>query len=133
MVWFGRSAVVTQRNGQLFLLFRVGNVRSSHLLEAHVRAQLIQKVVTEEGENIFFHQQELKVSCYSLRRMMITTPYVDRLVPRWMEGKTEPFCCGRSLWATCKYKPSTRSDLSRSLHPGLTRTVLSGSCHRKIS
>ena len=85
MVWFGRSAVVTQRNGQLFLLFRVGNVRSSHLLEAHVRAQLIQKVVTEEGENIFFHQQELKVSCYSLSRMMITTPYMDRLVPRWME------------------------------------------------
>eukprot|EP00090_Calanus_glacialis_P013595 TRINITY_DN22259_c0_g1_i1.p1 TRINITY_DN22259_c0_g1~~TRINITY_DN22259_c0_g1_i1.p1 ORF type:complete len:454 (+),score=125.13 TRINITY_DN22259_c0_g1_i1:173-1363(+) len=60
-VVFSKSAVVTQRNGQLFLLFRVGNVRSSHLLEAHVRAQLIQKVVTEEGENIFFHQQELKV------------------------------------------------------------------------
>ena len=61
MVLFGRSAVVTQRNGNLFLLFRVGNVRSSHLLESHVRAQLIQKVVTEEGENIFFHQHELKV------------------------------------------------------------------------
>ena len=54
-------------------------------MEAHVRAQLIQKVVTEEGENIFFHQQELKVSSKSLSRMMITTPYFDRLVPRWME------------------------------------------------
>ena len=42
----------------------MGNVRSSHLLEAHVRAQFIQKVVTEEGETIFFHQQELKVSKY---------------------------------------------------------------------
>jgi len=36
-------------------------MRSSHLLQAQVRAQLVHKVVTEEGENIYFYQQELKV------------------------------------------------------------------------
>ena len=77
--------MITMRNGRLYLLFRVGNMRSSHLLEAHVRAQLVQKVgekfvpfklnspilvhvliilvqvTTDEGENIHFHQEELKV------------------------------------------------------------------------
>ena len=56
------SAVITMRNGGLFLVFRVGNMRRSHLLEAHVRAQLVQKVTTDEGEIIHFHQEELKVS-----------------------------------------------------------------------
>jgi hypothetical protein len=69
--------VITMRNGSLFLLFRVGNMRISHLLEAHVRAQMVQKVgklflfgcltrpmqvTTDEGEIIHFHQEELKVS-----------------------------------------------------------------------
>lgn len=43
-VVFSRHAVVTSRNGGLFLLFRVGNIRASHLLEAHVRAQMVHKV-----------------------------------------------------------------------------------------
>ena len=42
-----RNAVITKRNGDLYLLFRVGNMRSSHLLEAHVRAQFVHKVGTE--------------------------------------------------------------------------------------
>merc|ERR1711892_796878 len=60
-VVFSKSAVITMRNKSLFLLFRVANMRSSHLLEAHVRAQLVQKVTTEEGEMIHLHQEELKV------------------------------------------------------------------------
>jgi len=58
---FSKQAVICRRNGHLFLLFRVANMRSSHLLEAHARAQLVQKVSTEEGEVIHFHQEELKV------------------------------------------------------------------------
>jgi len=54
--------VITQRNGSLFLQFRVGNIRSSHLLESHIKAVFIHhKVVTEEGEEVFFHQEDLKV------------------------------------------------------------------------
>jgi len=60
-VVFSKTAVITMRNKELFLLFRVGNIRASHLLEAHVRAQMVHKVTTEEGEVIHLYQEELKV------------------------------------------------------------------------
>ena len=68
-----RNAVISQRNGELVLMFRIGNMRSSHLLQAQVRAQMVHKVVTDEGENINFYQQELAVNLlycilYSQRR-----------------------------------------------------------------
>nr|ASN63883.1 inward rectifier potassium channel 1 [Nilaparvata lugens] len=58
---FSRNAVICQRDGQLCLMFRVGDMRKSHIIEAHVRAQLIKKKVTREGEVLPFYQQELKV------------------------------------------------------------------------
>ena len=39
-----RNAVISQRNGRLFLMFRIGNMRTSHLIQAQVRAQLVHKV-----------------------------------------------------------------------------------------
>ena len=41
---------------------RVGNMRQSSLVEAHVRAILINKRVTEEGEVLPYFQTELDVS-----------------------------------------------------------------------
>ncbi|XP_065353716.1 ATP-sensitive inward rectifier potassium channel 12-like isoform X1 [Cloeon dipterum] len=58
---FSRNAVICQRDGQLCLIFRVGDMRRSHIIEAHVRAQLIKQRVTSEGEVIQFYQHELKV------------------------------------------------------------------------
>ncbi|KAF6200513.1 hypothetical protein GE061_004956 [Apolygus lucorum] len=58
---FSRNAVINQRDGQLCLMFRVGDMRKSHIIEAHVRAQLITKKVTKEGEVLPFYQHELKV------------------------------------------------------------------------
>ncbi|RZF35424.1 hypothetical protein LSTR_LSTR006968 [Laodelphax striatellus] len=58
---FSRNAVICQRDGQMCLMFRVGDMRKSHIIEAHVRAQLIKKKVTREGEVLPFYQQELKV------------------------------------------------------------------------
>ncbi|CAH1726151.1 unnamed protein product [Aphis gossypii] len=58
---FSRNAVICQRDGILCLMFRVGDMRKSHIIEAHVRAQLIKKKMTIEGELLPFHQQELKV------------------------------------------------------------------------
>ncbi|XP_050540469.1 G protein-activated inward rectifier potassium channel 3-like isoform X2 [Daktulosphaira vitifoliae] len=58
---FSRNAVICQRDGILCLMFRVGDMRKSHIIEAHVRAQLIKKKVTLEGELLPFHQYELKV------------------------------------------------------------------------
>ena len=59
---FSKNAVVCSRDGVLNLLFRVANLRPSHLIESHVRATVISRKVTEEGEIIPFHQTELKVN-----------------------------------------------------------------------
>lgn len=56
---FSDVAVVAMRDGKLCMMWRVGNLRKSHLVEAHVRAQLL-KVrqrddawnMTENKENI---------------------------------------------------------------------------------
>jgi len=58
---FSKNAVVCQRDGTNCLLFRVGNMRHSTLVEAHVRAILISKRVTEEGEIMPYFQTELTV------------------------------------------------------------------------
>ncbi|KAG6454496.1 G protein-activated inward rectifier potassium channel 3 isoform X2 [Manduca sexta] len=58
---FSRNAVICLRDGEYCLLFRVGDIRKSHILEAHVRAQIIRKKITREGEVLPFYQQELKV------------------------------------------------------------------------
>jgi potassium inwardly-rectifying channel subfamily J, other len=58
---FSRNAVICQRDGQMCLIFRVGDMRRSHIIETHVRAQLIKQRITTEGESIQFYQHELKV------------------------------------------------------------------------
>jgi potassium inwardly-rectifying channel subfamily J len=58
---FSREAVICHRDGKKFFMFRVADTRTSHLLEAHVRAQFVQKRVTLEGEVITHTQQEMKV------------------------------------------------------------------------
>lgn len=42
---FSRNAVISHRDGVPCLMFRVGDMRKSHIIEAHVRAQLIRKKV----------------------------------------------------------------------------------------
>lgn len=49
---FSRNAVICQRDGILCLMFRVGDMRKSHIIEAHVRAQLIKKKVSVYTINI---------------------------------------------------------------------------------
>ena len=49
---FSKNAVICQRDGQMCLLFRVGDLRKSHLVEAHVRAMMIKARTTREGEKI---------------------------------------------------------------------------------
>ncbi|KAG5878769.1 hypothetical protein JTB14_020389 [Gonioctena quinquepunctata] len=58
---FSRNAVINHRDGVPCLMFRVGDMRKSHIIEAHVRAQLIKHKVTREGEHLPFFQTELKV------------------------------------------------------------------------
>lgn len=58
---FSRNAVVCQRDGALCLMFRVGDMRKSHIIGATVRAQLIQQKTTKEGEILPTYQTELNV------------------------------------------------------------------------
>jgi potassium inwardly-rectifying channel subfamily J len=48
-----------KRDGDLYLLLRVGDMRKSQLVEAHIRAILIKKRVTVEGEVLPLAQQEV--------------------------------------------------------------------------
>jgi potassium inwardly-rectifying channel subfamily J, other len=65
---FSKFAVVCQRDGELTLMFRVGDMRKSHIIGANVRAQLIKTKMTKEGEVISQYQSELEIgtdSCSS--------------------------------------------------------------------
>ena len=62
-VMFSKNAVITLRNNQLWLMFRVCNMRNSHLIEAHLRAQLIHhRTKTAEGEVLSYECEELVVT-----------------------------------------------------------------------
>uniref|UniRef100_UPI00398E5F9B ATP-sensitive inward rectifier potassium channel 12 n=1 Tax=Pristiophorus japonicus TaxID=55135 RepID=UPI00398E5F9B len=58
---FSHNAVIAMRDGKLSLMWRVGNLRKSHIVEAHVRAQLIKPRITEEGEYIPLDQIDIDV------------------------------------------------------------------------
>ncbi|XP_012058853.1 PREDICTED: G protein-activated inward rectifier potassium channel 3-like [Atta cephalotes] len=58
---FSRNAVICQRDGELCLMFRVGDMRKSHIIGASIRAQMIRNKITKEGEILFQHQHELVV------------------------------------------------------------------------
>nr|CAD7450800.1 unnamed protein product [Timema bartmani] len=58
---FSRVAVVCQRDGQLCLMFRVGDMRKSHIIGTTVRAQMIRARTTKEGELIPQSQSELRL------------------------------------------------------------------------
>ncbi|XP_011660845.2 G protein-activated inward rectifier potassium channel 3 [Strongylocentrotus purpuratus] len=49
---FSRKAAIAQRDGKLCFMFRVGDIRNSHLFEAHLRVYMIKPKVTKEGEII---------------------------------------------------------------------------------
>lgn len=62
-VIFSKNAIITMRNGDYYLLFRVGNIRKSHIIESHVTARLIhQRKVSKEGEVVKYVSETLKVT-----------------------------------------------------------------------
>merc|ERR1711971_1532803 len=59
---FSKNAVIPMRNGSLYLISRVCDLRKSALLEAHVRMVIIKKEVTDEGETIPYQLADLTVT-----------------------------------------------------------------------
>ncbi|CAH2306853.1 ATP-sensitive inward rectifier potassium channel 12 [Pelobates cultripes] len=72
---FSHNAVIAMRDGKLSLMWRVGNLRKSHIVEAHVRAQLIKPRITEEGEYIPLDQIDINVGFdKGLDRIFLVSP-----------------------------------------------------------
>ena len=64
-VVFSKNGVITLRNGVLHLIFQVGDMQMSRLVETHFRAQLRTQLVTDEGEVVQNYMKELKVTTQS--------------------------------------------------------------------
>lgn len=60
-IMFSNKAVIAVRDGKMLLMFRVGDVRKSQILDCHIRVQLFRTRTTKEGLTIPFYQQDLKV------------------------------------------------------------------------
>ncbi|KAG2463635.1 KCJ12 protein, partial [Polypterus senegalus] len=74
---FSHHAVIALRDGKLCLMWRVGNLRKSHIVEAHVRAQLIKPYMTAEGEYLPLDQTDLNVGYdVGLDRLFLVSPLV---------------------------------------------------------
>ncbi|XP_051570731.1 ATP-sensitive inward rectifier potassium channel 12-like [Myxocyprinus asiaticus] len=74
-ILFSHNAVIAMRDGKLSLMWRVGNLRKSHIVEAHVRAQLIKPRITEEGEYIPLDQIDINVGYdQGLDRIFLVAP-----------------------------------------------------------
>lgn len=58
---FSNRAVVCRRDGKLCFMFRVGDLRRSHIIEAKMRVLFIQSRTTQEGELVSPSRTELKV------------------------------------------------------------------------
>ncbi|XP_029904451.1 ATP-sensitive inward rectifier potassium channel 12-like [Myripristis murdjan] len=74
---FSHHAVIALRDGKLCLMWRLGNMRKSHIVEAHVRAQLIRPHVTLEGEYLPLEQTDIDVGYDDgLDRLFLVSPLV---------------------------------------------------------
>nr|XP_033817252.1 ATP-sensitive inward rectifier potassium channel 14 [Geotrypetes seraphini] len=100
---FSENAVITMRDGKLCLMWRVGNLRKSHLVEAHVRAQLLQPRVTPEGEYIPLDHTDINVGfdC-GTDRIFLVSPItivheIDEESPLYEIGRAELETAGFEL------------------------------------
>jgi len=59
-VMFSKNALISMRDGVLYLLVRLGDLRQTHLLECHVSGHFLSKKSTEEGESIPYHLAQME-------------------------------------------------------------------------
>ncbi|KAI4877923.1 hypothetical protein NFI96_017416 [Prochilodus magdalenae] len=58
---FSKHCVISERDENLCLLFRIGDLRESHMVDAKIRAKLIKSRQTKEGEFIPLEQSEINL------------------------------------------------------------------------
>ena len=72
---FSNNAVITERDGKLCFLFKIGNIRISQLSDARIRLIMIKSRLTKEGEYIPFQSYECQVGQDWSGRDTIFFPY----------------------------------------------------------
>lgn len=60
---FSKNALISHRDGVPCFMFRVGDLRKGHIINAKVKAKIIRKKVSVEHEDIPFHQDDVKFGC----------------------------------------------------------------------
>ncbi|XP_034463253.1 G protein-activated inward rectifier potassium channel 3-like [Hippoglossus hippoglossus] len=58
---FSKHCVICERDEKLCMLFRIGDLRQSHMVDAKIRAKLIKSRQTKEGEFIPLEQSEINL------------------------------------------------------------------------
>nr|XP_057943098.1 G protein-activated inward rectifier potassium channel 3-like [Doryrhamphus excisus] len=58
---FSKHCVICERDDKLCMLFRIGDLRESHMVDAKIRAKLIRSRQTREGEFIPLEQSEINM------------------------------------------------------------------------
>ncbi|XP_062941155.1 inward rectifier potassium channel 4-like [Cynocephalus volans] len=92
---FSHHTVISVSDGKLCLMWHLGNLRKSHIVEAQVRAQLIKPYITQEGEYLPLDQRDLKVGYdIGLDRIFLVSPIIivhetDEDSPLYGMGKEE--------------------------------------------
>uniref|UniRef100_A0A452HUE4 G protein-activated inward rectifier potassium channel 2 n=1 Tax=Gopherus agassizii TaxID=38772 RepID=A0A452HUE4_9SAUR len=92
---FSTNAVISMRDGKLCLMFRVGDLRNSHIVEASIRAKLIKSKQTKEGEFIPLNQTDINVGYYTgddrlfLVSPLIISHEINQQSPFWEISKDQ--------------------------------------------
>lgn len=92
---FSKHAVISLRDDKLCLMFRVGDLRSSHIVGANMRAKLIKSKQTQEGEFIPLDQTDISVGFETGDdRLFLVSPLVisheiDVHSPFWDMSQTQ--------------------------------------------
>lgn len=89
---FSHTCVIANRDDQLCLMFRLGDLRESHMVDAKVRAKLIKSRQTAEGEFLPLDQTEIDLGYETgSDRLFLVEPQViqhniDSNSPLWELG-----------------------------------------------
>ncbi|KAI4814468.1 hypothetical protein KUCAC02_003661 [Chaenocephalus aceratus] len=89
---FSKHCVICERDEELCLLFRIGDLRASHMVDAKIRAKLIKSRQTKEGEFIPLEQSEINLG-YDTGgdRLLLVEPqtithFINENSPFWEVG-----------------------------------------------
>ncbi|KAF3840664.1 hypothetical protein F7725_006526 [Dissostichus mawsoni] len=106
---FSKHCVICERDEELCMLFRIGDLRASHMVDAKIRAKLIKSRQTKEGEFIPLEQSEINLG-YDTGgdRLLLVEPqtithFINENSPFW-EGIVE------ASGMTCQARTSYTED-----------------------